>query len=290
MTIGSLFSGIGGLELGLERSGIGSTVWQVERDHYCRQVLANHWPEATRYDDVRTVGAANLVPVDLICGGFPCQDVSSAGKREGLGGARSGLWFEYLRIVGELRPTWVVVENVASGAAAWVDAVLAGLGGVGYACLPVPLSASDIGAPHRRARVFIVAHLDRAGQQTRQPCRSSAKESRAAGPGTPSDADQHREHTRAEYAKMAGAPVAAYALRDSLRVEQGRGSGPHGRGSTEPSHAGWQSTEPSMVRMVHGVPAGLDRARIAALGNAVVPTCAEVIGHIISQLVSPGDA
>ena len=157
MRIGSLFSGIGGLEKGLEDAGLGHTVWQVEQDAYCRAVLAKHWPDAERFDDVRTVGASVLAAVDLICGGFPCQDVSSVGKRAGIAGARSGLWFEYLRIVTELRPHWVVVENVASGARAWVDVVVEGLGQLGYACLPVPLAAANVGAPHERARVFVVA-------------------------------------------------------------------------------------------------------------------------------------
>ena len=157
MTIGSLFSGIGGLELGLEWSGIGHTVWQVEKDAFCRRKLAWRWPDATRFEDVCNVGASTLVPVDLICGGFPCQDVSSAGKRAGLAGARSGLWYQFARVVGEMRPQWAVVENVASGASKWVDAVRGELEQLGYATLPVPLAAADCGAPHERARVFVVA-------------------------------------------------------------------------------------------------------------------------------------
>lgn len=159
MRIGSLFSGIGGLERGLERAGVGHVVWQVESDEFCRRVLAKHWPDVERFDDVCKVGAATLPPVDLICGGFPCQDVSSAGNREGLAGERSGLWFEFARIVGELRPEWVVVENVASGAKLWVDAVVAGLGEQGYQAIPFPLSAADCGAPHLRRRVFVVGRL-----------------------------------------------------------------------------------------------------------------------------------
>src|SRR5512146_2306862 len=113
LTIGSLFSGIGGLELGLERAGLGPVVWQVEKDAYCRAVLAKHWPDATRYEDVKDVGRGNLHNVDLICGGFPCQDVSCAGKRAGISGERSGLWTEFARITGELRPRYVIVENTA---------------------------------------------------------------------------------------------------------------------------------------------------------------------------------
>lgn len=113
MRIGSLFSGIGGLELGLERAGVGHTVWQVEQDEYCRAVLARHWPDAQRFTDVRTVGSGNLAPVDVICGGFPCQDVSATGRRRGIiAGTRSGLWFEYSRILRELRPRYAIVENV----------------------------------------------------------------------------------------------------------------------------------------------------------------------------------
>ena len=166
MKIGSLFAGIGGLELGLEWAGLGEVVFQVERDPYCRAVLAGHWPHVPRFTDVHKVGAKCLPAIDLLCGGFPCQDVSSAGKRAGLGSAerptaRSGLWFEFERLVGELRPSWVVVENVASGAARWVPAVRRRLWTRGYDSLPVVIEASQVGARHRRARVFVVArHAD----------------------------------------------------------------------------------------------------------------------------------
>lgn len=114
LTIGSLFSGIGGLELGLQWSGLGPVRWQVEIDPFARGILAMHWPHARRYRDVREVGAATLPWVDVVCGGFPCQDVSQAGKGAGLGGARSGLWSEFARVVRELRPWCVLVENVAA--------------------------------------------------------------------------------------------------------------------------------------------------------------------------------
>lgn len=264
MRIGSLFSGIGGLELGLEMAGLGACVWQVESDAFCRQVLEKHWPEVTRYEDVRGLRGAALSAVDLICGGFPCQDVSSAGKRAGLGGARSGLWFEFLRLVQEIRPHWVVVENVASGARAWVDDVTRGLELEGYACVPVPLAAADVGAPHERARVFIVA----------------------------AHADAQSQSLVAVHAEVAGAPAPApHAHGDELRIQRlvARSRGGHrGAEAAELADHRWREPEPPMVRVVHGVSARLDasraRARVAALGNAVVPQCAEVIGHMILQL------
>lgn len=158
MRIGSLFSGIGGLELGLEWAGVGHTVWQVEREPFCRDVLAKHWPDVKRYDDVCTAGAHNLEPVDVICGGFPCQDISYAGKGAGLGGARSGLWYEFARIIGELGPGYVVVENVAALLRRGMGEVLGTLSDLGYDAEWDIVSARDVGAPHLRRRVFIVAY------------------------------------------------------------------------------------------------------------------------------------
>ena len=116
MLIGSLFSGIGGLELGLERAGLGRVVWQIEIDPTRRRVLAKHWPYVRRYVDVRE--RHELEPVDILCGGFPCQDVSDAsrGRGGGIEGQRSGLWKEYARIIGDLEPLFVIVENVAGAA------------------------------------------------------------------------------------------------------------------------------------------------------------------------------
>ena len=158
LTIGSLFSGIGGLELGLERAGLGPVVWQVEKDDYARRVLAKHWPDATRYEDVRNVGGANLVPVDVICGGFPCQDVSYAGDGAGLDGERSGLWFEFARIIRELRPRYVAIENVAALLTRGLDVVLGELARLGYDAEWSVVSACSVGAPHVRRRLFVVAY------------------------------------------------------------------------------------------------------------------------------------
>lgn len=162
LAIGSLFSGIGGLELGLEHATGGRVCWQVERDAWCRDVLAKHWPDAVRYDDVCTVNG--LPAVDLICGGFPCQDVSLAGKRAGFGGERSSLWREYRRIIADVRPRLVFVENVpglltADDGHAFAE-VLGDLAALGFDATWDCFRASDVGAPHRRERLFLLAYRD----------------------------------------------------------------------------------------------------------------------------------
>jgi DNA (cytosine-5)-methyltransferase 1 len=163
LRIGSLFSGVGGLELGVEAATGGRVVWQVERDPWCRTVLAKHWPGAARFDDVCTAGKAGheLATVDLICGGFPCQPASVAGKREGMSDER-WLWPEFDRIVGVVRPRFVLLENVAGllsldSGRAW-GSVLGNLAARGYDAVWDLFRASDVGAPHRRERLFCLAY------------------------------------------------------------------------------------------------------------------------------------
>jgi len=159
----SLFSGIGGIDLGLERAGM-RCVGQVEIDPYGRRVLAKHWPNVPRFEDVRTVKAEDFTEtIDLIAGGFPCKQTSTAaavhGKRSGLSGPDSGLWFEMLRIVGEVRPRWVLVENV-SGAGSWRSEIEGGLAKFSYRTSVVRITASAFGAPHLRRRMFFIANAD----------------------------------------------------------------------------------------------------------------------------------
>ena len=156
-----LFSGIGGFSLGLERAGM-QTVAFCEIDPFARRVLAKHWPEVPCHDDIRTLSAdwlaENGLWPDVICGGFPCQDISLAGKGAGIGGERSGLWREYARLIGEIRPRYVIVENVAALLGRGLGDVLGDLAALGYDaewhCIP----AAAVGAPHQRDRIWIVAY------------------------------------------------------------------------------------------------------------------------------------
>lgn len=251
MKIGSLFSGIGGLELGLEMVIPGAVVrWQAESDPAARNVLASHWPGVRIYEDVRDIDEA-AEHVDIICGGFPCQDLSVAGKGAGLGAERSGLWWEFRRIVRTLRPRFVLIENVHRGWRRWVPVVRRSLWRVGYASVPVRVRASDVGAPHERSRCFVVAYA--VGQQLRiepwgRGWKDRAREAFSAIHGEArsySDADRE------------GQPQPA------RRVEALWGRSCNGDG--------WDP-EPVLVGKHHGVSGRLDRERL--LGNTAVPQCA----------------
>jgi DNA (cytosine-5)-methyltransferase 1 len=278
MTFGELFAGIGGFSLGLERAGM-TCKWQVEIDPYATAVLRKHWPKVPKHDDVRTFPPQGDYGVDLICGGFPCQDISFAGKGAGLAGARSGLWHEFARIIGELRPNYVVVENVAALLARGADVVLGTLATLGYDAEWHVISASAVGAPHRRERVWIVAYsngrclhrmradsgnggaISTKGEQ-RIICRSRGGEDMA-------DADQPRLEGRDRSTDL------------ELHGRQGQVR-PTGAGRVQGWDGnGWWITEPDVGRVAHGVPSRVDRLR--CLGNAVVPQVVEVIGRAIIE-------
>ncbi len=161
-TVGSCFAGIGGFDLGLERAGW-QTRWQIEIDEYRRGILARHWPDVRRYGDITKVAAGLLAGVDLICGGFPCQDLSVAGARAGLAGERSSLFFQLTRIIGVRRPRWVLCENVpgllSSNNGRDFAIVLATLGDLGYWWSYRILDSQYFGVAQRRRRVYIVGHL-----------------------------------------------------------------------------------------------------------------------------------
>jgi DNA (cytosine-5)-methyltransferase 1 len=262
LTFGELFAGIGGFSLGLERAGM-TCKWQVEIDPYATAVLRKRWPQVPKHDDVRTFPPQGEWGVDVICGGFPCQDISVAGKCAGLAGARSGLWSEFARIIGELRPRYVVVENVAALLARGMGTVLGDLSTLGYDAEWHVIPASAVGAPHRRERVWIVAYPNcerRHEMPIRQPV--ACGEPWTAGYVSHQARGPHVAH--ADHQGEPNVPVDAVS----------------GRGVPEPA-AGhqWWVTEPDVGRVAHGVPSRVDRLR--CLGNAVVPQVVKIIGRAI---------
>ena len=307
LTIGSLFSGIGGLELGLEWAGLGPVLFQVEKEPFCREVLARHWPTVARFDDVCTVGAHNLPAVDLLCGGFPCPDISLAGEGAGLDGERSGLWFEFARIIGELRPRFVVVENVSALLGRGLDRVLGSLAARGYDAWWDCLPACAVGAPHRRDRIFIVAwRVANAEPERRDPrsCGPERGDMAAAGRRLRGEGGQQAAATddRGEDVGHASGPGLA-----QRQVERGDQAAER----TAPQRAGRADgdPQPGLGGVPDGVPAWLDQPwpagrgedqhpwepprtasgppqndRIKALGNAVVPDVGYAVGLIVREL------
>ncbi len=281
--IGSLFSGIGGLERGLELAGLGPVEWQCEIDPWCRRVLAKHWPGVRRFRDVSKV--VNPPVVDLICGGFPCTNISFAGKGEGLDGDESGLWWEYARIIREAQPRWVVIENVAALVNRGLDVILWSLAESGYDARWDCIPAAAIGAPHRRDRLFVVARLADSDGGRRESER--LKDWEPGHAGTPGDIAD-------------GCGSTQLADPGSERQQEGDGSGEQrGRAAAERGYPAvwpprpddmhaWRQvpalSQPSLCRLADGVPERLVRNRRQALkayGNAVVPMVSEVIGRMI---------
>jgi DNA (cytosine-5)-methyltransferase 1 len=295
----SLFAGIGGFDLGLERTGGFRTVAFCEIEPFCQRVLAKHWPKVPIYDDIRELTGARLaadgIAVDVICGGFPCQDVSLAGKRVGLEGARSGLWSEYRRLISELLPVYVIVENVPGLLSNGMGTVLGELAEIGYDATWDCIPACAVGAPHRRDRVWIVAHPRSEGG------RLQSRRRRGAHGADTADAEHDGQAQ-----SMANADGAGRGIADVLQQRpRGVGGGSealahadsdeqHGRlcavqvgrersqgEAQDDGYAGgtqW-STEPDVGRVAHGVPSRVDRLR--SLGNAVVPQIPKLIGKAI---------
>lgn len=262
LTVGSLFAGIGGLELGLEWTGGFKTVWQVENDSYAQAVLKKHWPDVGRWGDVRTfpLTPAEDWRCDVICGGFPCQDISNAGKRAGIDGERSGLWSEFARIICILRPRYVLVENVAALLTGGIQRVLGDLAESGYdaewECLP----AAIFGAPHLRDRVFIIAHTK---------CNVFDKH---VGLRRVHDTRTHANGlTHLRNTKIGSKDWEQFEL-DSGRVAPEKWT-PTGQSI---------DSRPLLLRNDDGVSNRVDRLR--CLGNAVVPQVARWIGERILEV------
>lgn len=160
MKYGELFAGVGGMGLGLDRAGL-ECAWQVEINKYAQSILSKHWPHSQKFSDVREFHGGDE-KVDLICGGFPCKQVSNARTAqvkdpEGLEGNDSKLWYEFDRVIRELKPRWVLVENVGALAIRGLPEILRGLASSGYDAEWATISAASLGAPHLRKRLFVVA-------------------------------------------------------------------------------------------------------------------------------------
>lgn len=167
MTFLDLCAGIGGLSLGLTRAGM-TCVGQVEIDDYCNKILRRHWPDVRRWRDITTLDPAELPRATLVAGGYPCQPFSVAGQRKGAGDDRH-LWPFVFRIVAHHRPAWCLFENVAGHVSLGLDAVCSDLETIGYACGPLVVPACAVDAPHRRDRVWLLAHAGCAGWGASEP-------------------------------------------------------------------------------------------------------------------------
>ena len=158
LTVGSMFSGIGGLDLGLQRASM-EIKWQIENEPYCIKVLEKHWPGVKRYGDIKEIKGKELEPVDIIAGGFPCQGMSVSGARKGFKDDRSGLFFEMSRIIGETRPKYILIENVPGLISKGLGTIIDDLRIQGYKTLrPILIEVASVGAPHKRERIFILAY------------------------------------------------------------------------------------------------------------------------------------
>ncbi len=248
LTLGSLFAGIGGFELGLERTGGFKTEWQVEIDPFCRRVLAKHWPDVRRWDDVRTFPPPGEWGVDVICGGFPCQDISRAGYQLRIDAPRSGLWSKYASIIREIRPRFVIVENVAALLESGMGRVLGDLAKIGYDAEWQSIPAALLRAPHIRQRVWILAYPIGAFGDRPLLSKISGEMGRSSEIGCPDW----------KFFEL-GAHL-------STRLAKWRSLG-----------------QPGLVRIDDGIPNVLDRLR--GTGNAVVPQCAEWIGRRLLEAI-----
>ena len=313
MRIGSVFAATGALELGLLRAGLGPVVWQIEIDAWLRAMLARRFPDVVQLCDVRTVRRRHLANVDLICGGFPCQDLSAAGAQAGLAGARSGLWTQFRKIVEEHEPAFVVVENVSSGAKNWVDAIRHDLEQLSYATFPLQIAARDVGAPQIRSRVFVIgrradlADSDALGLSRwkashskrsplgKSPRRNTVGRGRLGVVRDLSDADRKRLRVKSERMQFRSS---------ERRDEKPLDTGPRVGRCVEPAVGrvpdgvspwlGWPAArgEPQHghepPRIIGRGDARERNRQLGGLGNGVVPECAEVAGWFVVELVTAG--
>jgi DNA (cytosine-5)-methyltransferase 1 len=285
MTFGSLFAGIGGIDLGLERAGMVCR-WQSEIDPYACQVLAKHWPDIPNLGDIRDIDWTTVERADVVAGGYPCQPFSYAGGRAGADDPRH-LWPLFADCLRVVRPRYALLENVSGHLSLGFGRVLGDLAEIGYDaewdCIP----AAAVGAPHLRDRVFVIATrrtpMDTNSEgQPRQPEHGSTR----SWPSPMADANYSRSIDRRPESDWRAEPRSGRQnVADADRTGlQGRR---HGRPTTDGSSEGrrfWES-EPGVGRVANGIPRRVDRLR--ALGNAVVPQVAEHLGRIILRMETP---
>lgn len=266
----SLFTGIGGDDIASEWAGIKTTCF-VEKDKYCRKVLSKHWPNTPIHDDIKTFTKTRYREltgrntVDIISGGFPCQPFSNAGKRLGKDDDRF-LWPEMRRVVSEFHPPWVVAENVYGFVSVQqgdiLDQVYLDLEAEGYETLPpIVYPACGFNAPHKRNRVFIVAHYD-----NQRFTRSSV----SIGKG------KENENTGR------GDKILSYSNGKRFQEQWQSGEPEKGTRWKESKCRSWWESEPELGRVANGIPNRVDRLK--GLGNAVVPIQIFIIYRIIAEL------
>jgi DNA (cytosine-5)-methyltransferase 1 len=310
LTVGSLFSGIGGIDLGLERAGH-RVLWQSEIDNYACRVLKKHWPEIPNLGDVKKINWSEVPNVDIIAGGYPCQPFSTAGKRKGKEDPRH-LWPYVLDAIRTIRPRYALMENVRGHLTLGFGDVLADLAGCGYSAEWQIISAASVGAPHRRDRLFFVAYPD--GERSHRTEVNSTEGRQSAlvdvagrgeavayseifgGDGRRNQSDSEtasgrsalQSKTRGSGGIMAETPrQSRKSRRNTWHGQSGKhgsssdAAGDNGFGSRATDDFGEWQTEPGMGRVAHGIPARVDKLR--GLGNAVVPQVAELVGRLISQ-------
>jgi DNA (cytosine-5)-methyltransferase 1 len=290
LTVGSLFSGIGGLDLGLERAGM-RVIWQSEIDPYACRVLAKHWPEVPNHGDIKRINWTDVVRPDVICGGYPCQPFSTAGKRAGEDDPRH-LWPWVREAIRLLRPRYAILENVRGHLSLGGTRVLSEITALGYDAEWTIVSAASVGANHRRDRIFIVAYPNRQNEPD-----VSVNGGRETAVGMVADADNPRGRASrrgAERERQTGQQGRQkLALGGSGRCGSILANADGGRitkcvfndvsvrqlaDSGRSIARNWE-TEPNVGRVAHGIPSRVDRLK--GLGNAVVPQVAETIGQLV---------
>lgn len=308
----SLFSGIGGFDLGLERAGM-ECVGQVEKDEYCLAVLAHHWPAVKRIADIYDVTESDFGTVDLVCGGFPCQPFSLAGKRAGAKDDRY-LWPEMLRIIKAYRPAWVLGENVAGIVGVELDTVLSELENEGYELQPFIIPACAVDAPHERKRVWIVArrrpahvddtegggcgfpfaaHVGTVEGNVNAPADASQVVAHAESVGSGCGLCEAGQEQNRNVASDGGTTMADTKVVRVEGIGESRIGQPSGLveeivsdRSCERARAAQWEPEPDVGRLADGIPHRV--AQLRALGNAVIPQVVEEIGRCIIEAERTG--